>query len=416
MEEWKTTRLDEACQFINGLWKGEEPPFVRVGVIRNTNFAKDGYLDDTEIAYLDVEAKKFAKRRLQFGDIILEKSGGGPKQPVGRVVLFDKTQGDFSFSNFTAAIRLKEPKELDPAYLHRYLHWFYLCGRTEAMQSHSTGIRNLNSEAYKAIRVDYPPLPAQRRIVAILDEAFEAIAIAKANTEKNLQNARGLLGRYLATAFAVPDSRWETRALGEAVRFIDYRGKTPPKREDGIRLITAKNVKMGFVQRDPEEFIDSSVYEGWMTRGFPRKGDVLFTTEAPLGNVAQLDTDERVVIGQRLITMQPIDASLDRAFLKYALMSPLIQDSIQAKGTGATVLGIKASLLKTVLIWYPRDIEEQRRMVGRINAIEEEAAALASLSAQKLLALDDLKKSLLHQAFTGQLIAKSTDKQVAEVA
>jgi hypothetical protein len=75
---WQTKTLDEACEFSNGLWKGEKEPFVKVGVIRNTNFTKDGELDDSDIAYLDVEVKKFEKRRLKFGDIILEKSGGGP--------------------------------------------------------------------------------------------------------------------------------------------------------------------------------------------------------------------------------------------------------------------------------------------------------------------------------------------------
>jgi type I restriction enzyme, S subunit len=103
---WQTKTLDEACEFSNGLWKGEKEPFVNVGVIRNTNFTKEGALDDSDIAYLDVEVKKFEKRRLQFGDIILEKSGGGPKQPVGRVALFDKDDGLFSFSNFTSAVVL----------------------------------------------------------------------------------------------------------------------------------------------------------------------------------------------------------------------------------------------------------------------------------------------------------------------
>ena len=274
----------------------------------------------------------------------------------------------------------------------------------------------INRKEVYALPVNVPPLPEQRRIVAILDEAFEAIATAKANTEKNLQNARGLLSRCLSAVFDVPDKAWATQALGDAVRFIDYRGKTPPKRELGVRLITAKNVKMGFVKRDPEEFIDPSVYDSWMTRGFPKRGDVLFTTEAPLGNVAQLDTDEKVVIGQRLITMQPLNSSLDRTFLKYALMSPPIQDSIHVKGTGATVLGIKASLLKTVPIWYPRSIAEQKRIADVISAIEAETDVLSGLAAQKLAALDELKKSLLHQAFSGALTAKSTDKQLEAVA
>lgn len=114
--------------------------------------------------------------------------------------------------------------------------------------------------------------------------------------------------------------------------------------------------------------------------------------------------------------MQPLDAALDRTFLKYALMSPPIQASIHAKATGATVLGIKASLLKTVKIWYPKERAAQLRLVGLISAVEDEASVLRSLASRKLAALDELKKSLLHQAFTGQLTAKTTDKQLAEVA
>src|SRR5665647_1136612 len=144
---WKCQTLEEACQFSNGLWKGEKPPFVHVGVIRNTNFTKEGALDDSDIAYLDVEAKKLEKRSLQFGDVILEKSGGGPKQPVGRVVLFDKTEGIFSFSNFTAALRVRDPQSLDFRFLHKFLHWAYVSGITGGMQSHSTGIRNLDGDA-----------------------------------------------------------------------------------------------------------------------------------------------------------------------------------------------------------------------------------------------------------------------------
>jgi type I restriction enzyme S subunit len=299
---------------------------------------------------------------------------------------------------------------------HDLLFLYYLL-KTLDLPSLAKGVKpGVNRNEVYALPVKVPTLPDQRRIVAILEEAFEAIATAKANTEKNLQNARELLGRYLSTVFAAPGDGWETRTLGEAVRFIDYRGKTPPKRKEGIRLITAKNVKMGFIRREPEEFIDSSVYDGWMTRGFPTQGDVLFTTEAPLGNVAQLDTEEKVVIGQRLITMQPLEATLDRTFLKYALMSPPIQASIHAKGTGATVLGIKASLLKTVHIWYPIGLGEQQRLVGLISAIEEEASVLGSLAVRKLAALDELKKSLLHQAFTGELTAKSTYRELEAVA
>src|SRR5260370_5666671 len=159
---------------------------------------------------------------------------------------------------------------------------------------------------------------------------------------------------------------WQTRNLGDVCRFIDYRGRTRKKPASGLRLITAKNVKMGYLQEAPEEFVAPKSYDGWMTRGIPQLGDVLFTTEAPLANVAQLDTDEKVVFAQRIIVLQPATTNLDRTFLKYLLLSDLAQDRIHANGTGATVKGIKASLLKTIPIEFP-PLPEQKRIVGILD-------------------------------------------------
>lgn len=134
----------------------------------------------------------------------------------------------------------------------------------------------------------------------------------------------------------------------------------------GVRLITAKNVKLGFVNTEPAEFVDPDAYDTWMTRGIPRRGDVLFTTEAPLGNVAQLETDGQVMIGQRLITLRADASRLVPDFLKYALLSPHCRTEIFSRATGATVQGIKASLLKNVPIPLP-PLDEQKRIVAVLD-------------------------------------------------
>ncbi len=136
-----------------------KPPFVNVGVIRNTNFTKDGALDDSDIAYLDVETKNVQKRRLQFGDVILEKSGGGPKQPVGACMLFDKARRLFRFSNFTSA----SESAINRArfeFLHKYLYWIvrfrpFTEGDAESLDGHPQS----QGDAYKAIRVTSPAPP-----------------------------------------------------------------------------------------------------------------------------------------------------------------------------------------------------------------------------------------------------------------
>jgi type I restriction enzyme, S subunit len=226
---------------------------------------------------------------------------------------------------------------------------------------------------------------------------------ARANTEKNLQNARALFESHLQAVVTQGGEEWVETTIGEHIRFIDYRGKTPEKTAAGLRLITAKNVKMGYLQEAPMEFVAPEQYDTWMTRGFPRLGDVLFTTEAPLANVAQLDTDEKVVFAQRIIIMQPVATKLDSTFLKYLLLSQPVQQRIHAQGTGATVKGIKASLLKTVQISFPKSVAKQQEIVAKLDALSDETQRLESLYQQKLTALDALKKSLLHQAFSGQL-------------
>ena len=191
---------------------------------------------------------------------------------------------------------------------------------------------------------------------------------------------------------------WEICPLDKYVKFIDYRGHTPTKTSSGMRLITAKNVKEGFLQREPEEFVDPKIYDKWMVRGFPKNGDVLFTTEAPLANVAQLDTDEKVLFAQRIIIFQPQEDKIDQTFLKYLLLSEPVRKQIFSKGTGATVQGIKARLLKTVEIPVP-PIPEQERIVSMLDeafASIEQAKANAELN---LVNARELFEALLNEYF-----------------
>ena len=132
---------------------------------------------------------------------------------------------------------------------------------------------------------------------------------------------------------------------------IDYRGKTPRKVNSGIPLITAKIVKNGRIDT-PTEFLPIEDYENWMVRGFPKIDDVLLTTEAPLGEVAQVD-DEKIALAQRIVCLRGKKGILDNTFLKYYFLSPKGRLRLKARETGTTVTGIKQSELKEVLIDYP---------------------------------------------------------------
>lgn len=406
---WQTKTLGETCDFSNGLWKGEKEPFLSVGVIRNTNFTKEGALDDSDIAYLDVEVKKFEKRRLQFGDIILEKSGGGPKQPVGRVALFDKDDGFFSFSNFTSAIRVRNPKELDFRFLHKQLFWTYLSGVTEGMQSHSTGIRNLDGNAYKAIQIVIPSLPEQHRIVAILDAAFDGIATARTNAEQNRQNARALFESYLQSIFTQRGEGWVEKPLSELCDIkhgYAFEGEFFSGEGDFV-LLTPGNFyeKGGYRDRGEKQ----KYYIGEIPRDYVlNEGDLLVTmTEQAaglLGSPILVPESDRFLHNQRLgLVTKKSGATWANEFFFHVFNTQTVRKKIHGSASGVKVRHTSPTKIGQVVVAFPTSTIEQQRIVATLASLADETQRLASLYQQKLAALNELKKSLLHQAFSGQL-------------
>ena len=160
----------------------------------------------------------------------------------------------------------------------------------------------------------------------------------------------------------IPDG-WQFLSLEEAMdAIIDYRGKSPEKQTFGVPLITAKVIKGGRII-EPDEFIRETDYDDWMRRGLPLPGDVVLTTEAPLGEVAQLD-NRKVALAQRVITLRGKHGVLDNTFLKFLLQSARVQSELQARATGTTVVGIKQSELRKVSLLLPTFTEQ--RAIARV--------------------------------------------------
>lgn len=401
---WEVKRLSDICEFRNGLWTGKKPPFQNVGVIRNTNFTKDGKLDDSDIVYLDVEQSQFSKRKLHYGDIILEKSGGGPKQPVGRVIIFNKENGNFSFSNFTSLIRIVNPKIIDFNYLHRFLFFTYISGGTETMQSYSTGIRNLKFDEYKSIGIPFPPLPEQKRIVAILDEAFSAIDKAKANAEKNLANAKELFESYLNDVFIekVHGTKFETlESLCELV--TDCEHKTAPLQETGYPSIRTPNIGKGELLLDGVNRVSYETYIEWTRRAIPKAGDLILGREAPAGNIAIIPDNLEVCLGQRTVLIRPKKDKLNSNYLSYLILSREVQKILLSHSTGATVQHINMKDIRAFKIFELLDLVKQKNIVNKLDVLKNETKRLESFYQQKITALDELKKSILKKAFEGEL-------------
>ena len=180
---------------------------------------------------------------------------------------------------------------------------------------------------------------------------------------------------------------WREETLVDLLEsLIDYRGKTPEKSETGIQVLSAKSVKMGYIDYSQVYYISEETYKNFMVRGFPKNGDILMTTEAPLGCIAKLDKD-KITPAQRLLTLRGKTGVLDNDFLMYFLMSENGQHELHSRASGTTVQGIKRSEFINVKITLPESYEEQvaigqvlSSLDEKIELLEEENKTLETLA------------------------------------
>jgi type I restriction enzyme M protein len=344
--------VSNLIDFVRGVTysKDEEVSENGIKVLRANNISIYNKLDLNDIKLISPNAKVKEQQKLYKGDIMICTASGSAEH-IGKVA-FIESDLDCYFGGFMGVIRTNEKAK--SRYLFEILKTPLFREHLANQISH-TNIRNLKFGIFNSFEIPLPPLEIQRQIVAEIE-----------GYQKIIDGGRQIVNNYKPTIKIKPE--WEMLSLDELCDFIDYRGKTPTKTESGVRLITAKNVRKGYIDIEPQEFIGLDDYDNVMTRGFPQKGDVLFTTEAPLGNVALLDLEERISLAQRIILLRPKSKNLLSRFLVQALLDSNTQCRIENYASGSTVLGIKQSSLREIEIPVP-PIEEQELIV---NAIEEE--------------------------------------------
>ena len=208
-------------------------------------------------------------------------------------------------------------------------------------------------------------LEIQAEIVRILDTFTELTT--ELTTELSARKKQYNYYRDQLLSFEEGVVAWKT--LGEACDYVDYRGKTPKKTTNGIFLVTAKNIRMGYIDyQASQEFVSENDYDLVMRRGFPKIGDVLITTEAPCGYVAQVDR-ENVALAQRVIKYRSKDESLNNSFLKHYLIGGEFQRKLHRAATGSTVKGIKGSNLHKLTIPIP-SLSKQKEIVAILDKFD----------------------------------------------
>jgi type I restriction enzyme S subunit len=390
---WKIERLDDVCDLIT-CGVAARPKYVAVGVpflsaknVKDGNIIWSGYNCVSKKTHDELTKNNKPIK----GDILYTRVGS-----FGEAAVIEK---ETEFSVFVSLTLIKPKKHL----LNNYFLKYYLNSsevKELAKRSiNSLGVGNLNVGTVREFPIHFPTLPEQQRIVGILDEAFENIAIAKANAEKNLQNARALFDSHLNSVFTQRGERWVEKTLGNV--FTTATGTTPPKNNADFYGDFMPLVKPPELCDAPFDAAPDGLSEvgAAVARTLPAKS-ILVSCIGNLGKIG-LNTVP-VAFNQQINAILPDESQAIPEFMFFQALSSTFNEQLESLASGTTVPIVNKSKFNSVKIVLP-PLPIQKAIVTQLGSLREETQTLESIYKQKLAALDALKKSLLHQAFTGEL-------------
>ena len=305
---------------------------------------------------------------------------------------------------------LHQPK-VDPDYLYYVLSSDLVFNQFDRLAAGST-VRNLNIGLAKSVKIPYPPLAEQQRIVSLLDEVFAGLATPKANAEKNIQNARALFESHLQSVFAQRGPEWGETTIGGlcdikhgyAFDGADFSSDVP---EGNPLVVTPGNFtddgKLLFNERNTKRF------SGNAPAGFRFAiGDlVVVMTDLSskmkiLGKPAFIETDN-ILHNQRIGRLVFSTDRVEKRLLYYFMMTEGFLKNIKMSSTGTMVKHTAPKRIMSNVIAFPENRKDQRAIVSKLDDLRQETQRLAGIYGRKITELEALKKSLLQQAFAGEL-------------
>ncbi|MCD4675761.1 MAG: restriction endonuclease subunit S [Desulfobacula sp.] len=394
--------LGEICHFVGG-------PFG--GSLKKSCFEKDGnavyeqqhaiYNQFNEIRYYvnDIKFEKMKRFELLAGDLIMSCSG-----TMGKVAIVPDNIKRGIINQ--ALLKLTPSNHLNVEYLK---YWMTSNDFQKSLAKHTVGaaIKNVASvKVLKQIEIPLPPLPEQKRIVAILDKAFAAIAKAKTNAEQNLKNAKELFESYLQGVFENKGDDWEEKCLEDLVDekcTLSY-GIVQPGKEysGGLPVIRPTDLTGRFISLNDLKRIDPKLADGYK-RTKLIGNELLLCVRGNTGVVSiAIKELEGANVTRGIVPIRFNSKVINQEYGYYLLISNYIQKQVKSKTYGAALMQINIRDLRKIQTLYPQ-LKEQKSIVKRLNALSSETKKLEAIYQQKIEDLEELKKSVLQKAFNGEL-------------
>ena len=390
---WENKRLGELCEVVGGGTPPKNKPAFYSGEIpwATVRDMRQEVITETEFRITKDAVKKSAANIIPAGNVIIATRVG-----LGKVCLIGQ---DTAINQDLRGIVPRSDKTL----IVRYLYW-WLKSIADVIVAEGTGatVQGVKLPFVKSLEIPLPPLPEQQRITGILDEAFEGLATAKAHAEKNLQNARALFESHLQSIFLQRGPGWKQKTLEEiATDFGRGKSKHRPRNEPKLYGGKYPFIQTGDV-RNADHFI-TEYSQSYSEMGLAQsklwpKGTICITIAANIAETAILSFD--ACFPDSVIGVVPDPKEADIGFVEYLLQS--FKARLQSLGKGSAQANINMGTFENERFPFP-PVADQKHIVAKLDALSEETQRLATLYTRKLTAMEALKKSLLHEAFSGNL-------------
>lgn len=400
---WQTKKLGDVCVTIqDGAHESPQRQFDRRGKGRflyiTSKNIRNNCLDLGNVSYVeeDFHSRIYPRCRPSVGDVLLTKDGAN----TGNVTL-NTLDEPFSLLSSVCLIKTKADA-LKPGFLSYYIQ---SPDGLKSITGQMTGaaIKRIILRDIKLAPIPIPSLPEQHRIVGILDEAFDGLARAVANAEQNLRNARALFESHLQSVFAQRGEGWVEKHLKEVCEKItDGTHQTPKYFDEGIVFLSSRNVTSGTIDWGHIKYIDMKQHLEMHKRVAPRRDDILLAKNGTTGVAAIVDRDTSFDIYVSLALLRALPVIRPR-FLFHFINSPAAKTQFNKRLKGVGVPNLHLEEIREVRLSFPADVRKQDRVIAELDEFRAETQRLESIYQQKIVALGELKKSLLHRAFNGDL-------------
>lgn len=396
---WVTKRLGDVAKTQYGLSESMNEHGMGFKIFRMGEVQNGRLIDTGRMKFADISRQEFEQYKLQSGDVLFNRTNSF--ELVGKTGIFS-LKGNYCFASYLVRLNL-DRKQVVPEFMNYFMNSARFQKSVKEKASKSINQANINATILSNELICFPEsLAEQRRIVGILDEAFAAIATARANTEKNLQNIRELFDRQLLQLVDRPSHSCRALTLAEVSKVFS-RGKSRhrPRNEPSLYGGPYPFIQTGDVRNSDhiiEEYSQTYSELGLAQSRLWPKGTVCITIAANIAETGILSFDS--CFPDSMIGVIVDNSVAHNEYVEYMLRA--YKSRLQAAGKGSAQDNINMATFEQLRLPFP-SVEEQRRLVPQLNAMRENCRQYELLSLRKLLDLDALKQSLLHHAFTCQL-------------